>query len=412
MRLFMLELKRLLKSRRSLALIAFMVVFTIFLAWVPTTYLISNKPDGEQLTGMAALEYDKNLQQGIAGTVSAKDVQEALTTFQNVYARYGAETSFDLPDAAYAEVNAVQPLLTGLGDLYPDENGQPTSYLAIDPADVTSYYEAAPARIQSLLDMQYPNDPAPGNYFVKLYDKVETPFTYEAGVDSTALDYMVLLALVLLFCCALIAAPVFSSDYQTGADDIQRCTKNGCTRLGLTRVGVSLALCGVLSAFCLALYWFVSNSLYGWELLDMSVQLLPLLSPVTPLPFNLGEFQLLLSALALLTILASVCAILLLSSRLKNLVIATGGALLLCILPVIVYMVAPSASGITDWLLTLLPSSGVCMQACTLYAMRDFGFLQIGDFICWTPIAMSCCAAVELMLFAILAVTSYTHRHA
>lgn len=410
MRLFMLELKRQLKNRRNLALIAFMLAFTIFMAWIPTTYLLSIKPDGEQVTGMAALDYDKALQQGIAGTVSAKDVQEALTTLQNVYSRYGAETSFDLPDAAYAEVNAVQPLLNGLGDLYPDKNGQPTPWLSIEPADVTSYYDVAPTRIQNLLDMEYPNNPAPGDYFVQLYENVETPFTYEPGVDTTPLEYMILLALVLLFCCALITAPVFTSDYQTGADDIQRCTKNGRIPLGLTRIGVNLAFCGVLFAVCLALYWLISNSLYGWEMLDTSVQMLSLFSPVSPLPFNLGEFQLLLSALALLTLLATVCTILLLSSRLKNLVAATGFALLLCILPAIVNMIAPS--GIDDWLLTLLPSSGVCMQACTLYAMRDFNVLQIGNFICWTPIAMTCCAAIELILFAILAVTSYVRRHA
>lgn len=410
MRLFALELKRLLKSRRSLLVVCFMLAFTVFMAWMPTNYLVTHTATGETLTGLDSLEYDKNLAAGIAGTVTPDDVQNALTTFQDVYARYNAETSFDLPDAAYDEINAVQFILNGLGDLYPDDNGQPTPWLAIDPADVSSYYEVAPARIQSLLDMQYPNDPAAGEYFVSLYEHVDTPFTYEPGVDTTTLDYMTLLALVLLFCCALITAPVFSSDYQTGADDIQRCTKNGRVRLGLTRVGVSLAVCGVLCAVCLALYWLVSNNLYGWELLDTSVQMLSLFSPITPLPFNLGELQVLLAALALLTILATVCAILLLSSRIKNLVAATGAALALCIAPVIVYMIAPAA--LAEWLLTLLPSSGVCMQACTLYALRDFGLLQIGPVLCWLPIAMSICAALELVLFAALAVASYVRRHA
>lgn len=410
MRLFMLELKRLLKNRRSLVLIAFMFGFTLFMAYMPTTYLISYTAEGEQLTSFDALNYDKDIQQGIAGTVTPEKVQQSLETFQGVYARYSADSSFDLPDVGYAEVNAVQPLLNGLGDLFPDENGQPTPWLSIDPALVSDYYERIPTHIQSLLDSQYPTDPTPGEYFVELYERVETPFTYKPGVDTTTLDYLMLLALVLLFCCALITAPVFTNDYQSGADDIQRCTRHGRMRLGIVRLAATLSICGVLSAGCLALYWFVSNSLYGWELLDTSAQMLSLFSPISPLPFDYGQLQIVLSLLALLTILATVSTILLLSSRMKNLVAATGAALALCILPIIVYTIAPS--GIVDWLLTLLPSSGVALQTSTLYALRDFHLLNIGSIHCWVPIAMSIANAIELVLFAVLAVASYVRRHA
>lgn len=410
MRLFILECKRILKTRRSLVLGLFMLAFTLFMAYMPTTYLVSLTPDEERLTGLDALAYDKEIQQGIAGIVTPEKVQNGLETFQSVYARYGADTSFDLPDAAYAEVNAVQPILSGLGDIFPDENGQPTSWLEIDPALVNDYYEAIPTRIQSLLDMQYPNDPTAGEYFVHLYDAVDTPFTYEPGLDSTTLDYLMLLAMVLLLCCALTAAPIFTSDYQSGADDIQRCTRHGRRRLGAVRLAAVLSICGLACAFCFALYWICSNSLYGWELLDTSAQMIVLFGPTAPLPFNYGQLQIVLSLLALLTILATVCTILLLSSRIKNLVAVTFAALALCILPIIVYMIAPS--GIVDWLLTLLPSSGVALQTSTLYALRDFHLLNIGSIHCWVPIAMSIANAIELVLFAILALASYVRRHA
>ena len=410
MRLFFLECKRILKTRRSLVLGLFMLLFTLFMAYMPTTYLVSITPDEERLTGLDALAYDKEIQQGIAGTVTPEKVEDALVTFQDVYTRYHATTSLDLPDAAYAEVNAVQPLLNGLGDIFSDKNGQPTPWLNIDPALVGDYYETIPTRIQSLLDMQYPNDPTAGEYFVNLYDAVETPFTYEPGIDTTTLDYLVLLALVLLFCCALTTAPIFTSDYQSGADDIQRCTRHGRRRLGAVRLAAALSICGLACAFCFALYWSVSNCLYGWELLDTSAQMLALFSPTAPLPFNYGELQIVLSLLALLTILATVCTILLLSARMKNLVAVTFAALALCILPIIVYMIAPS--GILNWLLTLLPSSGVALQTSTLYALRNFDLLSIGSIHCWVPIAMSVTSAVELVLFAILALVSYVRRHA
>lgn len=410
MRLFLLECKRLLKSRRSIVLLLFMLSFSVFMAWVPTSYLTSFDTHGNAFTGLDALANDKASGEGIAGTVTPEKVQQALTTYQEVFARYDAETTFDLPNEAYGEISPIQQLLFDLGDLYPDKNGQTLPWLEIDPDEVTSYYETIPLRVESLAQTQYPDVPGVGNYFAALYAQVDTPFNYEPGADATTLDYLIMLSFVLLLCCALIAAPVFASDLQTGADDIQRCTKHGRARLALVRVFASLLICGMLTSFCLALYWCISNSLYGWEVTDTSAQMLSLFGPLTPLPFDFGGLQMLFSALALLTILATVCAVLLLSSRLKNLVAATGCALLLCFLPVLVYMILPAA--VVDWVNTFLPSTGVALQACTLYATRYYNILYIGDLICWTPIAMSACAAIELVLFATLAVTSYVRRRA
>lgn len=410
MRLFLLELKRLLKSRRSIVIACFMLAFTIFMAWVPTTYLMSHTTEGGTVTGLDALAYDKALEAGIAGTVTSEKVQQALITYQDVFARYDAETSFDLPDEAYDEINAVQGLLFDLGDLYPDENGQTVPWLEIDPADVTDYYETIPLRVAALSQAQYPAVPGVGDYFTDLYAQVETPFNYAPGADATTLDYLVLLAFVLLLCCALFTAPVFASDRQTGADDIQRCTLHGRARLGWTRVFASLFICGVLTGVCLALYWLISDSLYGWEITDASAQMLTLFGPLVPLPFDFSELQILFSALALLTILATTSAILLLSARMKGLVAATGAALLLCFLPILVYMIAPA--WLADWLNTFLPSTGVALQASTLYATRTYNILHLGGLICWTPVAVTLAAIVELLLFAVLAVTSHVRRHA
>ena len=81
MRLFLLELKRLLKNRRSIAVVCFMLAFTIFMAWVPTSFIMSHDTAGHPLTGLDALAYDKNLEQGIAGTVTSEKVQQALITY-------------------------------------------------------------------------------------------------------------------------------------------------------------------------------------------------------------------------------------------------------------------------------------------------------------------------------------------
>ena len=72
-----------------------------------------------------------------------------------------------------------------------------------------------------------------------MYDEVEKPFQYYSGISSNSMDYQILLIYIITILCVVIAAPVFTSDYQTGADDILRCTKHGRRRM---------AVCKILSA--------------------------------------------------------------------------------------------------------------------------------------------------------------------
>ena len=65
------------------------------------------------------------------------------------------------------------------------------------------------------------------------------------------MDYQTLLSLLLTPLCAVIAAPVFASDVQTGAQDIQPCTKNGglvlaaCVSKAFS-IRAAYLLCGVV----------------------------------------------------------------------------------------------------------------------------------------------------------------------
>ena len=48
--------------------------------------------------------------------------------------------------------------------------------------------------------------------------------------------------MLLTLLCAVIAAPVFASDAQTGAQDIQLCTKNGGLRLAAAKLAAAFSI--------------------------------------------------------------------------------------------------------------------------------------------------------------------------
>ena len=93
MRIFYLELKRVLKSKLTWILLALALLLSVLLAWLPTTYCYSNYTDeaGNEvnLTGLASIAHEKERQAEAAGIVTPQRVREAVETYQACLASYG-----------------------------------------------------------------------------------------------------------------------------------------------------------------------------------------------------------------------------------------------------------------------------------------------------------------------------------
>ena len=229
------------------------------------------------------------------------------------------------------------------------------------------------------------------------------------GYSTEAMEYQNFLAYLVLLLCTVIAAPVFTSDYQTGADDIYRCTKYGNAKFGCIKILAAFIICGTAYLLSAIVYLLVSNSLWGWECTKSSMQML--FSIVNLPDMNIGQMQVFIAVSGLLGLLAATSLTLFLSSRFKNIAACVSAALLFCILPVIVYMALPEE--IATRIYSILPASAVSMQTSILYAAADFDFWNIGPLAIWLPHAMLGAYVVEIPLFAGLTLHSYiTHRTA
>ena len=211
--------------------------------------------------------------------------------------------------------------------------------------------------------MELPSKQTPSSSALGRSPASTAMFSGYPGYNSDAMDYQMLTAFLVLLLCAVITAPVFASDYQTGADDILRCTKLGRLRLAVVKISAALLISAV--AFCISagMYLVISDSLYGWACTKTSIQLL---FSIVNLPnMSLWQLQLTCAAGYLLTLLATVSLTLLLSSRFHSVVSALAVSLLLCILPVVVCISLPES--ISNWLLTILPAGGAALQGSLLY---------------------------------------------
>ncbi|MDE7178285.1 MAG: ABC transporter permease subunit [Lachnospiraceae bacterium] len=411
MRLLKVELKRILKTRLTIILLSAALLLTFFMAWLPITFPYNSytytDTQGKkvELKGLESIAYYKQLQADITGSVTPEMVRQAVEDYQACLKKYGAEASYDLPEGVYeAEIMPYAPLLHGIREAFANpDTGIAPSILEIDPEKVDDYYDLCAERVVTLMRQEQKNHPAAQQVAIDLYSQVKKPYLYYPRYSSEVLEYQIFLAFLVLLLCTVITAPVFTSDYQTGADDIYRCTKYGKTKFACIKILSAFIICG--TAYCLsaAVFLLISNSLWGWECTKTSMQIL--FSIISLGDMNVGQLQLFIAAAGLLSLLAVISLTAFFSSRFKTMTPCLATALLFCILPIIIYITLPKEIGI--WLYSILPASATSLQTAILYAAADFDFWNIGNIAIWLPHVMLGAAVIEIPLFAGLAVYSY-----
>lgn len=409
MRILRLELKRMLKSKLTWILLVLSLLFSALLAYLPTTFCYSNYTDeaGNEisLTGLASIAYEKERQADASGIVTPERVREAVEIYQACLTSYGVAESYDLPEGVYEqEILSIAPLLHGVKEAFADPNtGMAPSIMEIDPEKINDYYSVCEARITSLMAMEQPDSQAAQHKAVEMYRKIEKPFEVYPGMSSAVMDYQNIMGFLVLLFCVVIATPVFSADYQSGADDILRCTKYGRINLGVAKLLAALLISGLAFIVCAVTFIVVTNSLFGWECIKTSIQMM--YSIVTLAEMDIGQLQVLFAVAGLLSVLASVSFTLFLSSKCKSTVSSLATSLVFCIAPVVICMTVPGA--LSTWLCSILPASGTSIQASILYAITDFQFLNFGGLAVWTPYALIGACVIEIPLFSFLAIHSY-----
>ena len=132
MRLFRLELKRVIKTRTTWILLAAALLLSSFLFCFPAyTLLLFSFPfetrnvveDGveKELTGFDAIRVKRQAQAGIAGEITEAQLKAAAETAVRVLREYEKEYMYQLPTEVYVEkILPVAPLLSRVPEVYAD----------------------------------------------------------------------------------------------------------------------------------------------------------------------------------------------------------------------------------------------------------------------------------------------------
>lgn len=413
MRLYCLELKRILKTRTTIILLGIALLLSAWMAYLPITFEEFDyvNAEGKEIKrkGRQALEYSKELEKEYTGTVTPDKIEKALKTYQETIKKYGDIYSDDFP--RYVLIEQMLPIYSftkRIGENYADsKSGMAAELVSLDPEKMQDFYKQCKIHLKDLMNIEQSKHPNAKKQAVGIFEHVDMPYSYYPGYGSNSIDYLTLYLYILVFITALIAAPVFSSEYQTGADDILRCARYGRTRLAVAKTLSILTICMVTFGICLTLHTVIANTLFGWECRKTSMQIL--YSVVSLWNLNIGQMQNLIIGAGFLTMIATICFILLVSANSKTTVSALAMAFSALLLPIILYQMAGD-SNIANWVRILIPTNGTGMGNSFTYALTEFDFLHMGSFSIWIPYAMLIAAAIEIPFLAGSAIYTYSRK--
>ena len=406
MRLYYLEMKRLIRTKSVWILMIAMVVLAAVMAYVPVTFIRAYKTDAgnvQAVTGVQAVKISKETRKDMEGEVTEEKIRQAIRVLNEMYQEYGSSFMEEGPADVYAEkIYPIMPVLNVIEQvLVPDgKNLYNMEAFDVKEEDAATIYEKYREEIQGLSQ-----NPELVKEMQKISGSVKTPFTYESGMTLETVDYYTIYLFLVMFAFIVIASPVYAAEYQTGADDVIRCTKNGRVRIAVTKI---------LVTFTLAVATFVASSLtfvavlyilYGGSGFGTSIQM----GYVFYLPaLTIGSMLKLQIAGGVLFTLATVSFVLFLSSKCKNVQTALISAFGIAILPMILNMAGNN--NVLNIMRCILPTGGFGLINGLQSELMARNFALVAGHYIWLPYILLVAAAVAVPVFVGLTIVSYCRR--
>ncbi len=286
------EFMKVFKKKSFLCAASLMMVMLII---VPCLTISENNwinEDGTEITGMSAILAKRNSMENSSCDLTTEKLQSVITNYQSAYADPASFIKEDgtvgswINNAAYAKYIQSNSDIIFLIDMAFTPEGENYDYYAIGSLnlkDAENFYENRMKKVDEYLNMDYSYgnySEADKEYFITQNEKLTIPFHYEYNTGWNKLlgiSYVALMVIALVVCITL--APIFSSEYQTGADAILLSTKYGRSKLIVAKIVSSFLLTSVIYVLGILILTFATFLIYGSGGAACSLQVLNFLAP-------------------------------------------------------------------------------------------------------------------------------------
>ena len=263
------ELKRILKTRSTWRLPAIALAICLASAFSTVRQVVKYIDHGDEPTeivrGVGVYEENRERYSVIRGEVTPELFASAVALHHELLARYG--TDYDIPpDISNSVLGPYSPVFTWIYYAFSDDFGAALTSADISPERAQNYYQERLDTLERTLNEKYEQTPQVVEYAMSRLSAESGNFYYSYGISSTnAFSSLGLCALLVTLICVVITAPIFSSDYASGADDILHCTRHGRGRLAAAKMGSALLIDLGVFALCFGSFLAVMYFAFGFD---------------------------------------------------------------------------------------------------------------------------------------------------
>ncbi|RGY30898.1 ABC transporter permease [Collinsella sp. OF02-10] len=361
------ELKKMLSRRIAIAM---NVGVLVLLAGVMALNVAQTKTEnaaGEVLSGTDAIAYAKAEREAHAGAITPEQAAADIAAYQDeVFSQIDADAVLQMTGSAVYSLMLETYGQEGTAALYdpywttllnpwraPGQEPAQTAAL-VTPEMAADWYGAVAQMTQDALDEgqggMWEYSDAERAYWTGMQASVAEPIEYGyVGGWGNIVDCVAFLSFAILAVCVTLA-PVFSFEYQSGADAVVLSARHGRGRLVAAKVLASLLWATVYFAACAAVVIGVSLAFYGADGFWLSVQNISLSSPY---PISAGQAALISVGLMYAVCIGFACLTLALSSRTRS----TLSVFVVDVVLILLTGLVPSAGvGVIERVLALFPT--------------------------------------------------------
>lgn len=271
------------------------VLMAVMLVIVPCLTINENNwinEDGSEITGMKAIRAKKDSLENYSCDLTIEKLQSVIANYQCAYAdpdsfvKEDGTVSSWINNTAYAKYIQSDSEIKFLIDMAFTPKGESYDYYAVGNlalSDAEKFYEKRLGKVEEYLNMDYSYgnySESDKEYFISKNKEITTPFHYEYNTGWNKLlgiSYISLMVIAMVVCITL--APVFSTEYQTGADAILLSTKYGRSKLIVAKIISSFMLTTVIYILGMFILTTATFIIYGSGGAECSLQILNFLAP-------------------------------------------------------------------------------------------------------------------------------------
>lgn len=387
--LFLFELKKMLARRTALVANVGVAAFLVGIMVLNVVQTKAETPTGEILSGPSAISQTRERDEKHAGPISAQRAASDIAAFQDkVFEKLDREevvrmtnsAVYDLmfqrfgPEEAYELYNPYWSLLFRPWRVTGEEPVQTAA--RVTPEMAMGWYGAASGLTQADLDDgqggMWEYSRAEREYWSDMRASVLEPIEFGyAGGWQNIIDCAAFLVFPILAMCVTLA-PVFSFEYQSGADAVVLATRCGRSTLIAAKIVASLVYVAAYFLLCSAVIAGFSLVFYGTDGFGASIQSIDLSSPY---PITAGWAAFSVVGLMCASALGFACLTLALSSRTRS----TLAVFLVDVVLVLLTGLIPAGGvGILERMLAVFPLNfanfSVLFSALDSYPLGPFVF--------------------------------------